>query len=379
MDFSFTDEQRLWRETLHRFMENEIGREYTREHDASREFPEEAYQKIAEHGWLGLLVPEEQGGLDADPIMYAIFCEAIAKFSLDTAACVMTSMFTGNNISHNGTDEQREKYLPPFLRGETKFAVSISEPEAGSDAAAIKTTAKLDGDEWVINGNKVFCSGAHLPNTTITVLARTSSEDKHKGLSLLLVPNTTPGVDIRKMNTIVRRSLGTTEIFMEDVRIPKGNIIGEPNRGWEYIGTHLEFERLSLAASYVGNARTALDDTIAYTKDRKQFGRPISSFQVLKHRMAENECEVEAARLLVYNAASKMARGERAIKEVSMAKVFAAEVAFKVAFNGMQALGGYAQLPEYDMERYFREAKHGMVGGGTQEIQRSIIAKEMGL
>jgi alkylation response protein AidB-like acyl-CoA dehydrogenase len=310
--------------------------------------------------------------------MYAIFCEAIAKFSLDTAACVMTSMFTGNNISANGTEEQREQYLPPFLAGEQKFAVSISEPGAGSDAAGVKTKARLEGDEWVIDGNKVFCSGAHLPNTVIAVLARTGP-DKHGGLSLILVPNTTPGVDIRKMNTIVRKSLGTTEIFFEDVRVPRENIIGEVNRGWEYINTHLEYERLSLAASYVGNARTALDDTIAYTKDRTQFGRSLSSFQVLKHRMAENECEVEAARLLVYNAATKMARGERAVKEVSMAKVFAAEVAFKVAFNGMQALGGYAQLPEYDMERYFREAKHGMVGGGAQEIQRSIIAKEMGL
>jgi len=378
VDFQFTDEQHLWRETLHRFMDKEVGREYTREHDQSREFPDEAYQKIADNGWLGLLVPEAQGGLDADPIMYAIFCEAIAKFSLDTAACVMTSMFTGNNISANGSEAQRERYLPPFLSGKQKFSVSISEPGAGSDAAGVTTKARLEGDEWVINGNKVFCSGAHLPNTTITVLARTG-EDKHGGLSLILVPNTTPGLDIRKMNTIVRKSLGTTEIFLEDVRVPRENIIGEVNRGWEYINTHLEYERLSLAASYVGNARTALDDTIEYTKGRTQFGRSLSSFQVLKHRMAENECEVEAARLLVYNAATKMARGERAIKEVSMAKVFAANTAFKVAFNGMQALGGYAQLPEYDMERYFREAKHAMVGGGANEIQHSIIAKEMGL
>jgi alkylation response protein AidB-like acyl-CoA dehydrogenase len=256
--------------------------------------------------------------------------------------------------------------------------VSISEPQAGSDAAAVATKAVLDGDEWVLNGNKVWCSGAHLPGTTIMVLARTG-KDRHKGLSLILVPNDTPGLDIRKMNTMVRRSLGTTEIFLTDVRVPKSNIIGEVDRGWEYIGQHLEYERLSLAASYVGNARTALEDTIAYTKERQQFGRSLSSFQVLKHRMAENACELEAARLLVYNAASKMARGERAVKEVSMAKVFAADVAFKIAFNGMQALGGYAQLPEYDMERYFREAKHGMVGGGTQEIQRSIIAKELGL
>jgi alkylation response protein AidB-like acyl-CoA dehydrogenase len=380
MDFQFDDDQRLWRETVHRFMDREVGREYTREHDQSREFPEDAYRKIAEQGWLGLLVPERYGGVEADPVMYAIFCEAIAKFSLDFAACVMTSMFTATNISSSGTDEQREQYLPGFLAGERKFSIAISEPGAGSDAAGVSTRARLDAetDEWVLDGNKVFCSGAHLPGATIAVLTRTGGE-RHRGLSLILVPNDTPGVDIRKMNTIVRRSLGTTEIFFSDVRVPKSNMIGEPGEGWRIVGQHLEYERLSLAASYVGNARTALDDTIEYTKGRTQFGRPLSSFQVLKHRMAENECQVEAARLLVYSAATKMARGERAMKEVSMAKVFAADTAFQTSFNGMQALGGYAQLPEYDMERYFREAKHAMVGGGANEIQRSIIAKEMGL
>lgn len=378
MDFRFTDEQQLWSDTLHAFMEREVGREYIRKHDESREFPDEAYRKIADRGWLGLLIPEELGGLDADPVMYAIFCEAIAKYSLDFAAAVMTSMFTATNIASHGTPDQQDRYLPSFLAGKTKFSVSITEPGSGSDAASLQTRATEDGDDLVLNGNKVFCSGAHLPNTVITVLARTGP-DKHKGLSLILVPNTTPGVDIRKLNTMVRRSLGTTEIFLTDVRVPRQNVIGEINAGWKYIGEHLEYERLSLAATYAGNARTALDDTVAYTKGRTQFGRPLSSFQVLKHRMAENECQVEAARLLVYSAAAKMARGERAIKEVSMAKVFASDVAFKVAFNGMQALGGYAQLPEYDMERYFREAKHAMVGGGTTEIQHSIIAKEMGL
>ncbi|WP_338021017.1 acyl-CoA dehydrogenase family protein [Rhodococcus sp. YH1] len=256
--------------------------------------------------------------------------------------------------------------------------ISITEPNAGSDAAGLRTRAVQDGDSWIINGNKVFCSGAHLPGTVIAVMARTS-EDKHKGLSMILVPNTTEGVDVRKLDTIVRRSLGTTEIFFTDARVPVENIIGQPGDGWTVVGSHLEWERLSLAATYVGNARTALDDTIRYTKDRTQFGRPLSSFQVLKHRMAEDECEVEAARLLVYSAATKLARGEKALKEVSMAKVFAAKTAFRVATNGMQALGGYATLPEYDMERYFREAKHGMVGGGTNEIQHSIIAKQMGL
>jgi alkylation response protein AidB-like acyl-CoA dehydrogenase len=378
MDFRHTEEQQAWKEMLHGFMEKEVGREYTREHDENREFPDEAYQKVADNGWLGLLIPEEDGGLAADPVFYAIFCEAMAKFSLDTAACVMTSMFTATNIVHHGTSEQKAEHLPPYLSGERKFSVSISEPEAGSDAAAVRTKAVLDGDEWVLNGNKIWCSGAHLPGAVITVLARTS-EDRHKGMSLILVPNDTPGLDIRKMPTIVRRSLGTTEYFLTDVRVPAGNMLGEPGDGWEFIKGHLEYERLGLAASYVGNARTALDDTIAYTKQRTQFGRSLSSFQVLKHRMAEDECRLQAARLLVFQAATKMARGEPAVQEVSMAKVFAADTAYQIAFNGMQALGGYAQLPEYDMERYFREAKHGMVGGGANEIQRTIIAREMGL
>jgi alkylation response protein AidB-like acyl-CoA dehydrogenase len=378
MDFEFTHEQRLWGDTVHGFMDKEVGREYTREHDANREFPEEVFKKMANQGWLGLLVDEEDGGSAADPVMFALFCEAIGKFSLDTAACIMTSMFTATNISRHGTAEQKRRYLVPFLAGDAKFSISISEPQAGSDAAAARSTALLEGDQWVLNGNKVWCSGAHLPNATIAILARTGA-GRYDGFSLFLVPNTTPGLKIKKMNTIVRKSLGTTEFFMDNLRVPKDALLGEPGKGWQYIGEHLEYERLSIAASQVGNARTALDDTIRYTKDRKQFGVTLASFQVLKHRMAENETELEAARLLVYSAACKMARGERAIKEVSMAKLFCSQVLFRIAFNGMQALGGYAQLPEYDMERYFREAKHGMVGGGTNEIQLSIIAKEMGI
>jgi alkylation response protein AidB-like acyl-CoA dehydrogenase len=378
MDFRFTEEQQLWYDTVQSFMDKDVGREYTRAHDESREFPYEAYKKIADNGWLGILIPDEYGGMAADPVMFAIFCESIAKFSLDTAACVMTGMFTATNIGNHGTAEQKAKYLPGFLAGDIRFSISITEPDSGSDAASLKTRAELDGDEWIINGNKVFSSGAHLPGNVIALLARTGP-DKHAGISLILVPNDAPGVELRKMNTIVRKSFGTTEIFLTDVRVPKENLIGDVNRGWEYLREHLEMERLSLAASYVGNARTALDDTIRYTKNRHQFGRPLSKFQVLRHRMAEDEVAVEAARLLTYSAATKLARGERALKEVSMAKVYAAEVAFQVSFNGMQALGGYAQLPEYDMERYFREAKHAMVGGGTNEIQKSIIAKEMGL
>ena len=378
MDFRFNDEQRIWHETVHNFMDKEVGRDYTREHDASREFPWEVYKKMGELGWLGLLLPEADGGVEADPIMFAIVCEAIGKYSLDTAACMMTSMFTATNFSVHGTPAQKLKYLPPFLSGEKTFSIGMTEPQSGSDAAAVRTKAVLDGDEWVLNGNKTFISGAHLPGGTIVLLARTG-EDRYKGLSLFILPNDTKGLTITKLNTIVRRSLGTTQLYLDNVRIPKDNLLGEEGKGWTYIGEHLEHERLSLAASYVGNAQTALDDTINYTKQRKAFGKSLSDFQVIKHRMAEDAIAVEAARLLTYSAAAKMARGESAVKEVSMAKVFAVDTLFKTAFNGMQAMGGYSQLPEMDMERYMREAKHGMVGGGANEIQKSIIAKLMGL
>ncbi len=378
MDFRFNDEQRMWNDTVQDFMIREVGQDYTLEHDLSREFPEDVYRKMADLGWLGLLVPEEQGGMATDPVMFAIFCEAIGKYSLDTAACIMTSVFTVTNICRHGTPEQVERYIKPFLRGDQKFSISISEPQSGSDAAGGRSTARLEGEEWVLNGNKVWCSGAQLPGAVIAVLARTSQE-RYDGFSMFLVPNDTPGLHIKKMQTLVRKSLGTTEFFMDEMRLPKDALLGEVGKGWHYIGEHLDLERLSIAASQVGNARTALDDTRKYLSERDAFGKKLSSYQVLKHRMADDETELAAARLMVYYAADKLARGEPANADVAKAKLFTAKTLFQIAFNGMQALGGYAQLPEYHMERYFREAKHGMVGGGTNEILRSIIAKSMGL
>jgi alkylation response protein AidB-like acyl-CoA dehydrogenase len=195
--------------------------------------------------------------------------------------------------------------------------------------------------------------------------------------SVLLVPNDTPGLEVQKMDTLVRRSLGTTSLFMDEMRLPESALLGEFNKGWQYIGEHLDLERLSIASSQIGNARTALDDTIKYLSERTAFGKKLSDFQVLKHRMAEDQARLSAAFYLVYAAASAMARGEKASALVAQAKLISSQTLFQIATNGMQALGGYAQLPEYDMERYFREAKHGMVGGGTNEILRSIIAKSM--
>ncbi len=379
MDFRFTHEQQMWHDTVHDFMEKEVGREYTRAHDASREFPYEVYRKMAAQGWLGLLLPEVDGGVAADPVMFAIFCEAIAKYSLDTAACIMTSMFTATNISSHGTQAQKDTYLPPFLRGDSTFSISISEPGSGSDAAAARTKAELDGDEWVLNGSKVFCSGAHLPNTTICIMARTG-EERYKGLSLFLLPNTTRGLTITKLDTIVRRSLGTTQFYLDDVRIPKANLIGQVGRG-------LDVHRRAPRARAPEPGRVVRRQRAHGTRRHDALHQGSQAVRTLAVVVPGAEAPDGGERhpgggrapadLFGGDAGWRTASGR--VKEVSMAKVFAADALFQTAFNGMQALGGYSQLPEFDMERYFREAKHAMVGGGTHEIQNSIIAKELGL
>lgn len=380
MVFGFNEEQQLWYKTVHDFMDKEITREYVRKCDEDRRYPYEAYEKVAKQGWLGLLIPEEYGGEGLDAIMYAIFCEAVGKYSSDFGTVFYVPTFTAMNIVKHGTNNQKREYLPRFINGEIPFSISITEPNAGSDAANVQTKAVLDGDYYKINGQKVFSSGAHVKNNIMVMLTRTDPNlPKHKGLTVFLVPNDLPGIEMRLLPTLARRVTGTNEVFLTDVCVPQSNMLGNLNEGWKVITEHLEIERLAITAGYVGNAQTAVDDAVRYAKEREQFGQPISKFQVIRHMLAQMQTEVDAARLLLYRAASMISRGIPCMKEVAMAKLFASETLLKVATDGMQILGGYAQLSEYDMERYWREGKQAMVGGGTSQIQRSVIAKQMGL
>lgn len=371
-------EQRAWHATVDRFMENEVTREYIREHDMERAYPYEAYEKIAAEGWLRLLIPEDHGGYGGDIFDYALMCEGLGKFGFDFATSVLVPTFTAMNIVKFGSDAQKEAYLEPFMSGAIRFSISISEPSAGSDAASTRTRARRDGDEYVIKGQKLWCSGAAARDVKIAMLVRTDPDaPKHKGLSVLIVPNETPGLDIRKLPTLARRSTGTTEIFVDDVRVPVGNRLGAEGQGWEIITDHLELERIAVAAAYVGNAQTAVDDALAYAHQRIQFDQPIFDFQVIRHMLADMQTQVDAARLLVYRAAEIAARHEPCAKEVAMAKLFSSETLQTVSRQGMQILGGHSMLPEADMERYFREGMQCTIGGGTSQIQRAIISKAM--
>ncbi|MFD5121943.1 acyl-CoA dehydrogenase family protein [Streptomyces sp. NPDC058385] len=381
MTSNFLNESQLdWLKTVNDFMDNEITVEYVRKCDQAREYPYEAYQKIARQGWLGILIPEEEGGSGGDIFDYSLMAEGLGKFGFDFACSVLVPTFTAMNIIKYGTAEQKAKYVKPFIDGKIRFSVSISEPDAGSDAANTKTRARRDSNgDWIVSGQKLWCSGAAAKDTVIAMQVRTDPDDKHGGISVLLIPNDTPGLDIRRLPTLSRHATGTTEIFLDEVRVPGDALLGEVGQGWQVITDHLELERCAVASAYTGNAQEAVDVANRYAQQRIQFGRPIYDFQVLKHMLAENQTRVDAARLLCYRAAQMKADGLPAARETSMAKLYGSETLKQCALDGMQILGGYANLPEADMERYLREGIQCTIGGGTSQIQRTIIAKSMRL
>ena len=380
IDAFLTDDHRVFKSTVEKVIEKECPREYVRKCDQEKIFPYEFYSKFPELGWYGLSIPEEYGGSDVDRIYYSILQEALGKYSFDIGAGYGLTMWGASSICNNGSEEQKKYYLPKMISGEIRFSFSLTEPDAGSDAAAISVFAEIDGDDFIINGQKVFSTAAQAKNNIIIMAVRTDKTvAKHKGISFIMVPNNTPGLELLRLDTLSRRILGTNEIFLTDVRVPRKNLIGNVNGGWEMLVSQLEIERIGVAASYVGNAQTAVSDALRYAKERVQFGRAIGEFQVIKHMLADMQTYVDASRLMVYRVAWMASKGKPCATEASMAKLFSSEAFQMVATKGMQILGGYAQMPEYDMERYFRDARQSSVGGGTSEIQRPIIARGLGL
>jgi alkylation response protein AidB-like acyl-CoA dehydrogenase len=381
MDFSFTQEQEMWRNMLQDFTENEAGREYTRMCDQEKRFPQELWDAGVKQGFLGLLIPEKYGGMGADAIMYAIFMECLAKYSYENASVFSVPMFCAMNIVEHGTKKQQDKYLPPFIRGEQRFSIAITEPEAGSDASAVACMADDKGDYWLLNGQKQFATAAHLPTNIIMMAVRTDRnvQPARDGISVLLVPNNAPGVECKRLPLIVRRAVGTCSVFLSDAKIPKEDIIGKVNGGWDVLIGHLELERLAGAAPNIGEAQCCLNDAVEYAKTRVQFGKPIGKNQAISHMLADLQAQLEAVRLLVYRAAWMISQRMPCRREVSMAKLMAGEVFYAIATASMQTFGGYSFLPESDIERHWRLDKLFTIGGGTSQIQRWIISREMGL
>ncbi|MBI2862929.1 MAG: acyl-CoA dehydrogenase, partial [Chloroflexi bacterium] len=280
-----------------------------------------------------------------------------------------------------GNEEQKQEYLPPFTQGKLRLAVSFTEPESGSDTASLSTRAYLDGDEFVINGEKLFCPVAHVEDTIIQIAVKTDSEaPRGKGISLLLVENNAPGVEIRRMKTMGHFITGLNQIVLRNVRVPRSRVMGPLHEGLQaYLRHHATTARLFLAASHIGAAQTVVNDALQYAKEREQFGQPIGKFQAIGHMLADMQTDVDAARLLVYRAASYADHDLPNLKEASQAKLYSGEVYFRVANQGMQIMGGYGYMMEYDMQRYMREARPATVAAGSSQIMRNLIAQQMGL
>lgn len=380
MDFNFTQEQRLLRDSVRELMKRHATPEYVKQHDREQKFPYDLYNAWADAGLLRLPFPEEYGGLGGTVMDVMIVTEELSKVSTDLQMPYGAAIFCGLNILRNGSEEQKRHWIPKLLDGEIMLAISMSEPDAGSDVGALRTTGVRQGDCWAINGQKLWTSGAGLKNTVLCAYVRTNPAVHYReGVSLFLINNDTPGVQYRKLEMLGRRCFGTYEVFYKDVIVPGDRIIGGENHGWRCLLSGLEVERLADSAMNIGGAQAVVDMALEYSKERVQFGRSIGTFQSIAHMLADMQTEVEAGRALMWRAAAMLAAKENALKEINMAKLFSAELYAKVANMGVQIMGAYGLCSEYDMQRLFRDARSATIQAGTSQTQRNLIAGLMGL
>jgi isovaleryl-CoA dehydrogenase len=377
---TLTDERRAFVEAIRDFAKRECGTREQRDAltDHYREVHNrELYAKVAELGWLGVAVPEEYGGTGGGMVDLCLFLEELSYGQIPIGGFPVTAICAGP-YERFGTEEQKQEVLGGIVAGAVE-AIAMSEPEAGSDVGALRCKAVRENGGFRINGQKTWISEAHLADHILLVCRTDDSGAKHEGLTMLCVPAGTDGVEVRGIDTMGGRIVN--DVFFNDCRVPPESIVGVEGGAWMQLMAGLNTERLIIAAQSLGLGRRAFDDTLAYVKEREQFGRPIGSFQALKHRLADLATELECCRLLTYDVAEKVDANPGALfpREASMAKLKVTETAKKVALEGMQMMGGYGYATEYDMERHVRTNLVSTIYGGTSEIQREIIAKTYGL
>jgi alkylation response protein AidB-like acyl-CoA dehydrogenase len=377
MNFELSDEQLEMRRTLREFAENEIIPNAP-EWDEKSSFPTEVINKLGELGFLGVIFPPEYGGAGMSYVDYVTVIEELSRADASVGITVAAHIsLCSNHIYEQGTEEQKKKYLVPLASGQSLGAWSLTEPEAGSDAAGTRTTAVLDGDEWVINGSKTFTTNGKVAEIAIA-MASTDKSKGHHGISAFIVPQGTPGFRPgKKENKLGHRASDTSEMIFENCRVPKENLLGEQGEGFVAALQVLDGGRISIASLALGIAQAAFECALEYSQNRKQFGKPISAFQGTAFKLADMATEIDAARLLTYRAATLKDQGKRVTKESAMAKLYASEAATRAAEHAVQILGGYGYVKDYPAERYFRDAKLTTIGEGTSEIQRLVISRQL--
>ncbi|MCG5102735.1 acyl-CoA dehydrogenase [Oceanobacillus alkalisoli] len=375
MNFQLTEEQEMLRKMVRDFAINEVE-PTAAERDEEERFDREIFDKMAELGLTGIPWPEEYGGIGADFVSYCIAVEELSRVCASTGVTLSAHLSLASwPIYKYGTEEQKKTFLQLLATGEALGAYALSEPGAGSDVAAMKTVAKKDGDDYVLNGNKVWITNGGVADLYI-VFAKTDPAANHKGISAFIVEKGTEGFTFgKKEKKLGIRSSPTTELIFENCRIPKENLLGEEGEGFKIAMTTLDGGRNGIAAQAVGIAQGALDASINYAKEREQFGKPIAETQGISFKLADMATEVEAARLLTYQAAWLESNGKPYGKESAMSKLFAGDAAMRITVEAVQIFGGYGYTKDYPVERYMRDAKITQIYEGTQEVQRLVIGR----
>ncbi|RNF41031.1 acyl-CoA dehydrogenase [Planococcus salinus] len=378
MNFDLTQEQQMIKKTIKEFAD-EVVAPGAVDRDRSKEFPADIFKQLSDMGMMGLPFDEKYGGAGADTTSFAIVTEELSR------ACASTGITYSAHISLGGaplnlfgTEQQKQRYLTPICKGESFGAFGLTEPNAGSDAGGTQTRATEDGDDWVINGSKVYITNASYANH-LALTAITGMEGGKKEISAIIVPTDAEGFTIidnyEKMGL---NASNTTELVLDNVRVPKENLLGKRGQGFKQFMATLDGGRIGIAAMGVGIAQAAFDRALRYSKERKQFGKTLSEFQITQFKLADMAMKIELARNMVYKAAWLKDQGRPFTKEASMAKLYASEISMEVADEAIQIHGGYGYMKEYEVERYMRDAKLLEIGEGTSEIQRMVIARQIG-
>lgn len=380
MDFSEPEHIRMLRELLRRFVEGEMPRNAVAEWDRSGHFPRDVFAKLADLGVMGLTIPEEYGGAGRDILATMVVIEELARRSLAVAIpYLMAACYAGMNILACGSEEQKRSLLGRVATGEMMFAYGWTEPDVGADLASVKTVAVRDGNEIVVNGAKRFCSGIKMSDYIYTLVRSGPVDARYKNLSILLIPPQSPGVTVDSIDSLGTKGVGTSDVTFSNVRVPIANLVGGPQgwgQGWQMItGAGLDVEKLEVAALALGIASAAFDDAWLYAQQRRQFGKSISSYQSIRHKLADMRTQVHASRLMLYQAAWLCNSGQRCGIETSMAKLFVTEAAKTVVLECQTIFGAYGYVKSVDVERYVRDVLLMPIIGGSSAIQRNNIAK----
>ncbi|MCM3584186.1 acyl-CoA dehydrogenase family protein [Mesobacillus maritimus] len=376
----FSEEHQMFRKAVRSFLEKEVEPNIEL-WEKEGETPRSLYKRMGELGYLGIKFPEEYGGSGLDLIMEAVFTEELSRSGSGGVGAAIGAHTTiaMTNIWRYGNHEQKLKYLVPGIKGEAISALAVTEPGGGSDVANIKTTAKRDGNYYVLNGQKTFITNGVNADYVI-VAAKTREEPTHRNISLFIVETNSEGYSVgKKLKKLGWRSSDTGELFFENVRVPKKNLIGTENEGFRYIMQNFQYERMTLALGCIGVAEKALELAIKYSKERIQFKKPLSEFQVLRHKMVDMAVDIEKARNITYRALYLYNSGKDCVTEATMAKVYASEMLNRVTDQALQIHGGNGYMMEYSIQRLWRDARIQTIGGGTTQIMNEILTKQLGI